>query len=61
MLSDTIAEIKLVDNSLAERYWRNLVEDREDRIEIAGKKTAEELDKYRTKVAIERQKVDVCR
>lgn len=52
MLSDTIAEIKLVDNSLAERYWRNLVEDREDRIEIAGKKTAEELGKYRTKVAI---------
>lgn len=38
MLSDTIAEIKLVDNSLAERYWRNLVEDREDRIEIVEKK-----------------------
>lgn len=61
MLSDTIAEIKLVDNSLAERYWRNLVEDREDRIEIAEKKTTEELGKYRTKVAIERQKVDICR
>lgn len=61
MLSDTIAEIKLVDNSLAERYWRNLVEDREDRIEVAEKKTTEELSKYRTKVAIERQKVDICR